>query len=194
MQVVVLVGGLGTRLRDALPAGVPKPMAEVAGRPFLEHVLDQAIAEGATGLLLLISHAAHVIEEHFGSWYAGIPVTYSVEPEPLGTGGALRHARRALEREFVLLNGDTYADVDLSRMTHRLAEAPLAMSLTATANTGRFGRVEVAHGVVTGLQEKGDFGAGLINAGVYACRIDLLDLLPGGPSSFEQDLLVPCLP
>ena len=67
MQVAVLAGGLGTRLRDALPPGTPKPMAEVAGRPFLEHVLDEAISQGADRFLLLVSHGAEVIGRHFGS-------------------------------------------------------------------------------------------------------------------------------
>jgi len=194
MQVAVLAGGLGTRLRDSLPAGTPKPMAPVAGRPFLEHVLDQAVARGADRFLLLVSHGADVIVRHFGSSYRGLPVDYSTEPEPLGTGGALSHARAALAPEFVVLNGDTYADVDLVRLTSRLAEAPLAMSLALTADTGRFGRVEVADGIVTELVEKGVAGTGLINAGVYACRLDLLDLLPAGRASFEQDLLEPFLP
>jgi D-glycero-alpha-D-manno-heptose 1-phosphate guanylyltransferase len=194
MQVAVLAGGLGTRLRDALPAGTPKPMAEVAGRPFLEHVLDAAIVQGADRFLLLVSHRAEVIGRHVGHSYAGVPVGYCTEPEPLGTGGALRHARGQLEPRFVLMNGDTFVDVDLRAVMGGLDEAPLTMALTQRPDTTRFGRVEVADGVVTRLTEKGVAGSGLINAGVYGCRIGLLDLLPEGSSSFEQDLMLPWLP
>jgi D-glycero-alpha-D-manno-heptose 1-phosphate guanylyltransferase len=194
MQVVVLAGGLGTRLRDALPPGTPKPMAEVAGRPFLEYALDEATSHGADRFLLLVGHGAEVIFRHFGPSYAGVPVSYCTEPEPLGTGGALRHARGQLEQRFVLMNGDTYVDVDPHAVMGGLFEAPLTMALTQTADTNRFGRVEVADGVVTRLTEKGVDGPGLINSGVYGCRIELLDLLPEGRSSFEQDLMVPWLP
>ncbi len=74
MQVAVLAGGLGTRLRGSIPEGTPKPMAEVAGRPFLEHVLGGAAKAGATGFVLLTSNRAEVIQAHFGAEFAGLPI------------------------------------------------------------------------------------------------------------------------
>lgn len=93
MQIVILAGGFGTRLRGAIPSGLPKPMASIAGRPFLEHFLDRAIAQGVDGVHLLVGHEAEVISEHFGDNYRGVPVAYSFEEVPLGTGGALKAAK-----------------------------------------------------------------------------------------------------
>lgn len=195
MQVVILAGGLGTRLRGAIPDGTPKPMAEVAGRPFLAHALDAAMARGADSFVLLLGYNAEVIRRRVGRRYAGAPVTCSVEPRPLGTGGALRHARPFLEERFVLLNGDTYAEVDYRRLIAKLDRTRLVMSLVAVDDTHRFGRVSVRGGVVHHLREKGVGGPGLINAGVYGCHVDLLDSFPATDVvSFEQDVLGPQLP
>ena len=195
MQLVVLAGGLGTRLRSTLPAGVPKPMAEVAGRPFVDHLLDAGLRRGVDDVVLLTGHGAAVLEQHVGSAHGGVRVRHSAETAPLGTGGALVRARRLLDERFVLVNGDTWADVDLEALLARLDDAPLALSLTRVDDAGRFGRVEVAGDVVVRLVEKGSDGPALINAGVYGCRRELLDELPAdGPSSFERDLLEPMLP
>lgn len=190
MQVVILAGGLGTRLRGTIPDGTPKPMAQVAGSPFLDHVLDAALRRGADRFLLLLGYEAEVIRRRVGRKYAGVPVDCSIEPYPLGTGGALRHARALLADRFVLLNGDTYAEVDYRRLVSKLDRARLVMSLVAVDDTQRFGRVSVRGGVVSGLREKGVGGPGLINAGVYGCRVDLLDTFPATDRvSFEQDVL-----
>lgn len=190
MQVVILAGGLGTRLQGAIPAGLPKPMAPVGGRPFLDHVLDRALAEGADEFLLLTGYSSEAISAHLGSEYRGTPVRYSVEPEPLGTGGALRHASGMLADHFILLNGDTYTEVAFGALIAQLSFGPLAMALTRMDDTSRFGRVDVQEGVVVGFREKGTIGPGVINAGVYACRRELVDLLPAGRKlSFENDLM-----
>nr|WP_243862339.1 sugar phosphate nucleotidyltransferase [Frigoribacterium faeni] len=195
MQLVVLAGGLGTRLAGVLPDGVPKPMAEVAGRPFLDHLLDAALRRGVDDVVLLTGHRAEVVERHVGHEHRGVRVRHSVETTPLGTGGALRRAQHLLDERFVLANGDTWADVDLTALVARLDDAPLALGLTRVDDAGRFGRVEVDGDVVTALVEKGAPGPALINAGVYACRRELLDELPAeGRSSFEVDLLQPLLP
>ncbi len=88
MQLVALAGGLGKRLHGAIPDGVPKPMAPIAGKPFLEHLLDRAMAQGVNEIHLLVGYAANVIKSHFGDSYRGVPLTYSFEDAPpLGTGG-----------------------------------------------------------------------------------------------------------
>jgi D-glycero-alpha-D-manno-heptose 1-phosphate guanylyltransferase len=194
MQLVVLAGGLGTRLRPALAAGVPKSMATVADRPFIDHLLDAGLRRGVDDVVLLTGHGAAVVERHVGSAHRGVRVRHSAEATPLGTGGALVGARRLLDERFVLVNGDTWADVDLAALVACLDRAPLALGLTRVDDAGRFGRVEVTGDVVVRLVEKGRDGPALINAGVYACRRELLDELPDtGPSSFERDLLEPLL-
>ncbi|MCB1280248.1 MAG: NTP transferase domain-containing protein [Salinibacterium sp.] len=195
MQVVILVAGLGTRLRGSIPESLAKPMAPVNGRPFLEYVLDRALAQGADEFVMLSGHASASVQGHFGDSYGGIPVRYSAEPAPLGTGGAVRNAGDLLRPEFVLLNGDTYAEVDFGELIARLDDAPLTLTLVEVDDTGRFGRVAVAGGTVVGLDEKGVPGPGLINAGVYGCARELLELMPDTARvSLENDVLVPRLP
>ena len=192
MQVAVLVGGLGTRLRGAIPEGTPKPMAEVAGRPFLEHVLSGAAEAGATDFLLLTGHRSEVIRSHFGAAFAGIPIRYSVEAEPRGTGGALLEAADLLAEVFVLINGDTWVEADLDSLVE--LASPLSMALVEVSDTARYGRIDTEDGVVIAMREKGVAGPGLINAGAYGIRKDLLGAFPDRPVvSLEQDVLVPRL-
>lgn len=195
MQFVVLAGGRGTRLRSAIPEGLPKPMAVVAGRPFLERVLERAIDGGAREVVLLLGHHASAISDHFGPAYRGVPLQCVVETTPLGTGGALVHAIDSLEERFILLNGDSYVEVDFPALANHLEGGPLAMTLTSVADARRFGTVAIEHDRVARLVEKGAGGPGLVNAGVYACTRELLAPLPrGGPSSFEVDVLEARLP
>ena len=195
MQLVVLAGGFGTRLRGAIPQGLPKPMAPIAGRPFLEHLLDRAIAQGVTSIHLLVGYAAHVITDHFGAAYRRVPVTYSFEETPLGTGGALKAAAGHLADEFVLANGDTFADVDLPTLLGLLGSRPLSMSLAQIDDVARYGSVVTDDDVAIGFREKGSIGAGMVNAGTYGCRRALLAALPDQESfSFETDFLGPQLP
>jgi D-glycero-alpha-D-manno-heptose 1-phosphate guanylyltransferase len=195
MQLVILAGGFGTRLRGAIPDGLPKPMAPIAGRPFLEHLLDRAIAQGVREVHFLVGHAADVIARHFGNSYRGTPVTYSFEDVPLGTGGALKAAETQLAEEFLFVNGDTFADVNYRGLLDLLASSSLGMSLANSQDVSRYGSVITNGDVVVGFREKGSDGTGMINAGAYACRRDLLGLLPDRPTfSFEVDFLEPELP
>jgi D-glycero-alpha-D-manno-heptose 1-phosphate guanylyltransferase len=170
-------------------------MADVAGRPFLERVLDRAVDSDADDVVLLVGHHSSAIVQHFGSAYRGLAVRYVVEPTPLGTGGALAHALPSLEARFVLLNGDSYAEVDLRALIARLDDEPLAMTLTRVDDAARFGTVEIEGDRAVRLLEKGVAGPGLVNAGMYACTRELLTPLPvGRPSSFEVDVLEVSLP
>jgi D-glycero-alpha-D-manno-heptose 1-phosphate guanylyltransferase len=195
MQLVVLAGGLGTRLRGAIPDGLPKPMASIAGRPFLEHLFDRAILQGVTSIHLLVGHSADVIVRHFCDVYREVAVTYSVEQVPLGTGGALRAAEPELADSFLFVNGDTFADVDYRALFALTESAPLGMSLARVDDVSRYGSVAVAGDHVIDFLEKGADGSGLINAGAYACRRDLVRAFPSRAAfSFEVDFLQPELP
>src|SRR5580658_4214980 len=108
MEAIVLAGGLGTRLASRLH-GLPKPMAPVAGRPFLEILLNQLHRSGCTRVLLAVGHRHSVIQDHFGASFHGIEIDYAVESVPLGTGGAIRLAlAHAREESVLVLNGDTF--------------------------------------------------------------------------------------
>lgn len=116
MQVVILAGGLGKRLKP-LTEKVPKPMISINGRPFLEHQLKLLKKFNLTRVILCLGHRAGVVESYFGSgsqW--GFDIKYSIEEKLLGTGGALKRAEEYLEDSFLLLNGDTYLPIDYTRL------------------------------------------------------------------------------
>ena len=197
MEAIILAGGMGTRLATRLD-GVPKPMAPVAGRPFLEILLSQLRRAGCTRAILSVGHLHEVIENHFGANFRGIRIDYAVEHTPLGTGGAIRNAlRQATEQTILVLNGDTFLDADYAAMLHfhEQQTSPLTIAITRCANVARYGGVVIggtSEGIfVTGFEEKGRSGAGWINAGAYA--FDTNFVWPKLPEkfSFETDFLAP---
>ena len=194
MEAIVLAGGLGTRLRSVV-ADLPKAMAPVAGRPFLEHLLDDLVDAGFASVVLAIGYRAEAIREHFRDRYRGLPLAYSIEGQPLGTGGAIRLAmNRASSPEVFVVNGDTFIEVDYSGMlaAHRRASAALTIAVHEVSDAARYGALVIAGERVQGFFEKGRAGPGWINAGVYLLARTLLDdvALPTA-FSFESDYLVP---
>ena len=195
MKAVVLAGGLGTRLRDAVP-DLPKPMAPVAGRPFLAYVLDALVRGGFADITLSVGYRWEAIHEYFGKRYREASLTYAVESEPLGTGGAVAHAfaetGMAPRDVALVLNGDTFLDIDFAalRTWHERAPDTPGMVLRSVADTARYGSVDVSDGIVTGFAEKGGSGTGLINAGVYLLPADIFTRVGlAGRFSLEADLL-----
>jgi len=192
MKAIVLAGGFGTRLRERVP-DLPKPMAQVAGRPFLEYVLDRLVRGGVDEICLSIGYRADAITAHFGRSYRGAAVGYAVESEPLGTGGGIAHALRENSGEPVLvLNGDTLLDIDYAELArwYEKQPAPVAMVLREVPDVARYGSVLVSDGRVSGFLEKGKSGPGLINAGVYIVQPGVFEAFGlSGRFSFEADLL-----
>jgi D-glycero-alpha-D-manno-heptose 1-phosphate guanylyltransferase len=194
--VVVLCGGLGTRLRPVV-SDRPKVLAEVAGRPFLGWLLDHLRREGAREVVLSAGHLAGQVEAFVAAEApAGLAVRTVVEPQPLGTGGALRHASAAagIAGPFLALNGDTFFSGSLARLAaeHAARGAAATLALVRVPHAGRYGavRFDAAAGVVEAFEEKGAAGPGWINAGAYALAPDALAaLVPGRPASFERDVL-----
>jgi D-glycero-alpha-D-manno-heptose 1-phosphate guanylyltransferase len=194
MQAIVLAGGLGTRLRSVVP-DLPKPMAPVAGRPFLAWVLDDLVAAGFESAVLAVGYRHEAIHAHFGDLYRGMALRYSIEDTPLGTGGAIRLAAdHVTERPIFVLNGDTYLELDYRAMldAHRQAQTSLSVAVCSVPDVSRYGALELGSGRIHGFLEKGRAGPGFINAGVYLLASDILRQIPAGePFSFEQQLLVP---
>lgn len=194
LQAIVLAGGLGTRLRSVVP-DLPKPMAPVAGRPFLAHVLDALVEAGFEAVVLAVGYRHEAIREHFGHRYRGMPLLYSIESSPLGTGGAIRLAGTQVDADPVfVLNGDTYLALDYRAMhaAHRSAGVRLSVAVCEVPDVGRYGSVEVEAGRLVGFREKGRSGPGLINAGTYLLAAELVAQIPEDrPHAFEQELLVP---
>ena len=181
MEAIVLAGGFGSRLKQIVP-DLPKPMAPIAGRPFLEILLTALARKGFSSVVLSLGFMADKIVAHFGDRYAGMELVYEVEQQPLGTGGAIRVAlaRCASDHVFVF-NGDTYLDLevdDLENLWQR-SRRPVIVE-REVPDTARFGRVEMNGGQVTAFLEKGMAGTGLINAGCYVLPRRALDAFPLG--------------
>ena len=141
MQAVILAGGKGTRLRAEVP-DLPKPLAPVNGRPFLEYQMAYWVGQGVDRFVLSVGYMAEKVIERTGDRFAGKPVVYAVEDRPLGTGGALLLAMRQLNtgEPFLVLNGDTYFDVPLSdlRRFHAAKTSDWTFGLFRTNDTKRY--------------------------------------------------------
>lgn len=174
MQVttaVILAGGLGTRLRNVVP-DVPKPMADIGGRPFLERQIDYWIAQGVERFVLSVGYRREVIMDHFGTSYRDCQIEYAVEESPLGTGGGLLLAVNHLNRKgpFLLLNGDTYFEVSLQQMLafHARHDSEWTFSLFRAREPGRYMGMEVGPDGRILLLDSGTGKPGrLANGGVY---------------------------
>lgn len=176
-QCAILVGGAGTRLGD-LTRDTPKPMLPVAGRPFLEHLIEKAAGHGFDRILMLAGHQAQVVE----TWIAEdriaeryvVEITVSLEPEPLGTGGALIHARPLLDEAFLLVNGDTWFDFDWRGLADN-DDYPAMLALRQIAVADRYETVELdGDRVVRFAPRSGRAQTGLINGGVYRLTRDIV--------------------
>ncbi|KAA0677901.1 nucleotidyltransferase family protein [Azospirillum brasilense] len=194
IDVAVLAGGLGTRIRGVL-GDTPKVLAPIAGRAFLGHLLDQFAACGAQRVVLCLGYLA----DRVTMWlerkerHDALDLVCRIEPQPLGTAGALRHARDALRSDTVLVvNGDTFTDVDLRAFVeaHRRSEAEASVLCVEVPDASRFGRVEIGpDGRIRRFVEKAP-GSGTINAGMYLLSTTFLDRIPAtGAISLERDVL-----
>lgn len=193
-EAIVLAGGLGTRLRGVVD-DVPKPLAPVAGRPFLAWLLDALAKQGLRRVVLATGYRGEQIEAALGKDWQGMSLEYSREAEPLGTGGAIALAMRHIAGDACfVLNGDTWVDLDYVAFDGQTAGAPLGMALAHVPDVARYGAVIVEDNRVTGFLEKGTSGPGFINAGVYRITRVLADAFPKvGAFSFERDVLVPAV-
>jgi NDP-sugar pyrophosphorylase family protein len=193
-KAVLLVGGLGTRLR-AVISSAPKPLAPVGNRPFLELLIRQLGNQGIRRLIMSTGYLADQIEGEFGNGSElGVAIEYSREPEPLGTAGAVKFAERFLQGvpDFLVMNGDSFLELDLRQLVqlHRTHGGVATMAVVSVENAGRYGTVHVDTGnKVTEFCEKtGSDSPGLINAGVYVFSPAILEYIPVGPVSLEKDI------
>ncbi|RYZ23259.1 MAG: HAD-IIIA family hydrolase [Chitinophagaceae bacterium] len=194
-EAIILAGGLGTRLRSAVP-DLPKCMAPVAGRPFLAHVIDSLRREGIQRFVFSLGYLSGHIESWLAEAYPTLSYTCVVEAEPLGTGGGIAFALRAAQTAHVLVaNGDTLFEIDLHKQAalHAITGAACTLALKPMRDFDRYGVVTLdGNGVVTGFEEKRHYAEGLINGGVYLLDKGALEGA-GLPEkfSFEKDYLEP---
>ncbi len=182
-EAIVLAGGFGTRLAHVVP-DVCKPMAPVAGRPFLRFIMDQLAAAGFDRAVVADGYRREQVEGFFGPAYRGMAIEYSPEETPLLTGGAVKRALSRCESDWVfVLNGDTWLDVDFAVMEAAARNASrgvsAAIAVKRMRDFERYGTVDVdAGGALTAFHEKCPCEEGLINAGVYLLRRDALNNMP----------------
>ena len=193
VSVVILAGGLGTRLRAVLPDR-PKVLAEVRGKPFLAYVLAQLSKVGVRRVVLCTGYLGDVVKNALGESYHAIELLYSREASPKGTGGALRLALALLESDAVLvMNGDSFCTVDLRAFWawHVERKAGATILLAKVHDTACYGRVRLdAMGRLNTFEEKSTGGRpGWVNAGVYLMSRSLIHSIPDNRAvSLEKEM------
>jgi D-glycero-alpha-D-manno-heptose 1-phosphate guanylyltransferase len=170
-EAVILAGGFGTRLSSVI-SDMPKVMAPVNGRPFLDYQLAYLAFSGIKRVIMAVGYKHEMIMQHYGDRFGNIRIEYSIEQEPLGTGGAVKQAFKIAQNSPVLvLNGDTFFEIDLSKFHdfYRRRDAKIIMAIREVDDVGRFGAVEVEwDGQITRFHEKSDMrDKGKINGGIY---------------------------
>jgi len=191
MEAIILAGGFGTRLKSVVK-DVPKPMAPIKDKPFLKYIFDYLIYNNVSKVILAVGYKWETIEEYFGDRYKNLEIVYSIESEPLGTGGAIKQALSICSTEYVfIINGDTYFDVDLNamRQLHLNSKADLTIATKLMHNFERYGKVMVENDRIIGFQEKEFNTEGLINGGIYLCKKDGLEYINMEKFSFEKDFM-----
>jgi NDP-sugar pyrophosphorylase family protein len=198
IDAVILAGGFGTRLQSVLPDR-QKVIGSVAGRPFLHHLLNQFADAGVGRFVLALGHRADQVTEANRGWgRPDVEIVTAVEPTPLGTGGALRHALSALRSDTLLVaNGDSFAGADLAALLafHRARRAHITLLLVQVRDAGRYGRVQTdADGAVLAFEEKPANAAGssepaAVNGGIYLMDRTVVAAIPAGRTvSLEREI------
>ena len=199
MQAILLAGGLGTRLRSVV-SDRPKPMALIENRPFMEYVVHELSRYGVTDIIFAVGYKGTMVEEYFqdGRNFAapdGTPLTvhYAYEEELLGTAGAIKNAGRFVtEDRFFVLNADTFYQIDYSRLTalQEKEELDMALVLRQVPDISRYGEAVLTEGRLTGFNEKtAEARPGSINGGIYLMTRKLLEEIPEGKVSLENEMI-----
>jgi D-glycero-alpha-D-manno-heptose 1-phosphate guanylyltransferase len=191
MEAIILAGGLGTRLRSEL-SEIPKSMALIGPRPFLEYQMDHLLANGISRFILSVGYISEYIRNHFSDQYKNREITYAIEKTPLGTGGAIKNAMQyVLGDHVVVANGDSLflSDLEAQFRLHSANEADVTLALKPMRKFDRYGTILIdGNGKITSFSEKQFTGEGLINGGLYIFnagsfrRLDLPDIF-----SIEKD-------
>ena len=176
IEAVILAGGMGTRLHEVVP-DLPKPMAPVNGKPFLWYLLKWLTEYPVSKIILSTGYKHESINSNFGNSYEGITVKFTIEKEPLGTGGGLVFAAgKASGSDFIVINGDTYFPIDLNRLCsfHTGHSAFITVALKKMKDFSRYGTIEYTDGKILQFHEKKFCHDGFINGGIYVMNRNML--------------------
>lgn len=192
MQAAILAGGLGTRLKPITDT-IPKCMAEVRGRPFLYYLVNMLKARGISNIVLLTGYLGALIEDYFGDGKVlGLSIAYSREREKLlGTGGALKLAEPILEDVFMVINGDTYLDIDYAGLYNDFTSGGYkGMIVARPCCDGERSDLEIdADMSVASYDKKSRANLGYVNAGVLAFRKEIIAIIEKDrPVSLEEEV------
>lgn len=193
MQAVLLAGGLGTRLKSVV-SDRPKPMALIGEKPFMEYVVHELSLHGVDEIIFAVGYKGSMVEEYFkdGSEF-GLKVHYAYEETLLGTAGAIKNAGRFITQDrFFVLNADTYYQLDYSRLVSLSAsmDLDLALVLREVADVSRYGQAVLKDGRLVAFNEKTkECRSGTINGGVYLMKKQLLEQIPKGKVSLENEMI-----
>lgn len=189
MKALILAGGRGTRLQTVV-SNVPKPMAPVCGKPFLDILLKELKKENVDSVILSTGYMSEVIESRYCNGFEGIPISFSRETTPLLTGGAIKKAISGLDSELiVVLNGDSFVRLDLDQISkfHQEKKADITIVSVYMKDASRYGLLKVSSDFrIEMFCEKQSNSQGLINAGVYVFNSDLLKSCTQPVFSFEE--------
>lgn len=199
MQAILLAGGLGTRLRSVV-SDRPKPMALIENKPFMEYVVHELSKYGITDIIFAVGYKGSMVEEYFGDGSrfeapdgTGLRIQYAYEEELLGTAGAIKNAARLVtEDAFFVLNADTFYQIDYSRLVRMQTELGLEMALVLreVPDVSRYGQAVLKDGRLTGFNEKtSEARPGTINGGVYRMTRALMEDIPEGKVSLENEMI-----
>ena len=193
-QAVILAGGKGTRLKR-LTRNIPKPMLLINGHPFITYLTHNLQQHGIKKILISAGYKADCIESFFSNQVLeGMEINCLAETKPLGTGGALKFASPYLDSEFLVLNGDTLFDINFIELHNLLSESAdgiASIALRHTSDESRYGQVVRDGKYVVSFSEKENkklSSRGLINGGIYSMSSKVLNYIPGGYSSLEDDI------
>ncbi len=193
MEAIILAGGKGTRLQSVV-SDVPKPMADIAGRPFLSYQIDHLIRHGVSRLILSVGYKSESIIEYFQNSYKGVSIIYAIENQPLGTGGAIRFALSKCKTDNILVvNGDTFIDIDFNKIQfiHHHFSSAFTIATTQINSSGRYGGLSINNScILNGFIPKEEQGFQFINAGVYLInKCSFMENTADRPFSLENDFL-----
>lgn len=193
MDAIILAGGFGTRLQSIV-RDVPKPMADIQGKPFLAYLIEYLARQGFNKVLLSVGYKHEIITTFFKKQYNTTTIEYVIEDTPLGTGGAIRESLRHMPGDVaVVLNGDTFFDVALNDMYsfHRKQNTSLSIAVKPMHNFDRYGSIVLDGNKIITFEEKTFKKFGYINGGIYIINKSVLDSLDQykGRFSFEADFL-----
>lgn len=194
MQAILLAGGLGTRLRSVV-SDRPKPMALIEGKPFMEYVTRELVRNGITQIVFAVGYKGSMVEDYFGDGKKfGFSASYAYEETLLGTAGAIKNAGKFITDDcFYVLNADTFYQIDYTRLLRQMETQNLDMALVLreVPDVSRYGQAVLdENGILTGFNEKTtEAKSGTINGGIYLMKRELLDAIPEGKVSLENEMI-----